>query len=77
MSPEPGILGRLSVGSSGGNRKPAQDESNKDQIVSQIAGAFIIWLPSGFVPAIDRTEFDFSSRSDLPLPQSLPNFSTK
>ncbi len=29
MSPEPGILGRLSVGSSGGNLKPAQEQSTR------------------------------------------------
>jgi hypothetical protein len=37
MSPESGILGRLSVGSSGGNRKPAQEQSNRDQIARKIA----------------------------------------
>jgi hypothetical protein len=66
MSPEPGILGRLSVGSSGGSRKPAQEQSNRDQIAREIAAAFIIWMPFGFVPAIDRTWSLILSRSGLP-----------
>jgi hypothetical protein len=37
MSPEPGILGRLSVGSSGGSRKPAHEQSNSDETTRKIA----------------------------------------
>jgi hypothetical protein len=38
ISPEPGILGRLSVGSSGGSRKPAQEQSNSDRRTRKIGG---------------------------------------
>jgi hypothetical protein len=31
ISPDPGILGRLSVDSSGGSRKPAHEQSNNDK----------------------------------------------
>jgi hypothetical protein len=36
MSPEPEILGRLSVLSSGGSRKPAQEESSSDEMKQEI-----------------------------------------
>jgi hypothetical protein len=49
ISPEPGILGRLSVGSSGGSRKPAQEQSNTHPIISrEIAATFIMWIPFAF-----------------------------
>jgi hypothetical protein len=35
MSPDPGILGRLSVDSSGGSRKPAHEQSNKDKRIRE------------------------------------------
>jgi hypothetical protein len=44
MSPDPGILGRLSVGSSGGSRKPAQEDSNKHTIIVKIAAACLMCL---------------------------------
>jgi hypothetical protein len=50
-------LGRLSVLCSGGSRKPAQEQSNSDQIASEIAVAFTIVdaIQFCFVPAIDHT----------------------
>jgi hypothetical protein len=35
MSPDPGILGRLSVDSSGGSRKPAHEQSNNDRRIRE------------------------------------------
>ena len=37
ISPEPGILGRLSVDSSAGSRKPAHEQSNSDETTRKIA----------------------------------------
>jgi hypothetical protein len=36
ISPDPGILGRLEPGSSGGNRKPAHEQSKEDNTTSII-----------------------------------------
>jgi hypothetical protein len=68
MSPDSGMLGRLSVLSSGGSRKPAQEQSNRDQITREIAALFITLIQFAFVWAIDRTEFpelSLSSTEDL------------
>jgi len=43
ISPSPGILGRLSVLSSGGNRNPAQEQSIRDDKMRKMAAARLIW----------------------------------
>ena len=42
ISPSPGILGRLSVDSSGGSRKPAHEQSKSDETTRKIAAAHTI-----------------------------------
>jgi hypothetical protein len=42
ISPSPGILGRLSVDSSGGSRKPAHEQSKSDETTRKIAAAHTV-----------------------------------
>ena len=42
ISPSPGILGRLSVASSGGSRKPAHEQSKSDETTRKIAAAHTV-----------------------------------
>jgi hypothetical protein len=44
ISPSPGILGRLSVDSSGGSRKPAHEQSKSDETTRKIAAAHAVAL---------------------------------
>jgi hypothetical protein len=77
MSPEPGILGRLSVLSSGGGRKAAQEQSNRDQITREIAAPFITFYTVQFVCprlAPDSTSHPIRSPEWLILwPPSAPD----
>ena len=45
ISPDPGILGRLSVGSSGGSRKFAQEQRNRKELSIKIVAASLMWIP--------------------------------
>jgi hypothetical protein len=42
ISPSPGILGRLSVDSSGGSRKPAHEQSKSDETTRKTAAAHTV-----------------------------------
>jgi hypothetical protein len=59
ISPDPGILSRLSVDYSGGSRKSAQEQSDRDDINRRIAADCLMWILFGaeyFVGfAIDRS----------------------
>jgi hypothetical protein len=73
ISPDPGMLGRFSVGSSGGSRKPAQEESNSDDINRRIAADCLMWrysvpnnlldLPS--IAPVKRLRFPAQSSSPI------------
>ena len=43
ISPSPGILGRLSVDSSGGSRKPAHEQSKSDETTRKMAAAHTVF----------------------------------
>jgi hypothetical protein len=53
MAPEPGILGRLSVGSSGGSRKLVQEESSSDDINTKFFADYLIWILLGADYSVD------------------------